>query len=376
MKANGSTRALWAYSFLLVLPALLVVAAGGWYVWDFDVPAKAKAEPARIARCYRDAAEDLAENPALGRAVAERPKGWRKVGAINRQPWGYVTDGEGTLVWWRPEEGKWLVRRVPTVRPVPYAAIYYGGGAALALVLFGLGGVAVFCLWRTFRLRERAMREREDFLRAAVHDLDTPVVGLNAMLELGERDEARTMARRLDVIVQNLKAFLMQGRLPPPKRAPFDLAALTREAYRLFAKDYEDSPSGAVRFDVDAAAAAAGAFRVVGDEARTLRALWNLFGNDLKYAAPHGPVFVRLSREGAFVCAAFADEGPGMSADERARAFDRYYRAKTVMETGKGGFGIGLCTARDSARAMGGDLTVRPHGSKGSVFTLSLPASP
>ena len=41
--------------------------------------------------------------------------------------------------------------------------------------------------------------------------------------------------------------------------------------------------------------------------------------------------------------------------------------------SGKGGFGIGLCTAREFARAMGGDLTVRPNDPKGCVFTLSLP---
>ena len=378
MKANGSTsaRALWAYSILLFLPSLLLIAAGGWYVWDFDVPAKAKAEPARLARGYRDLAEELVESPTLGQALAERPKGWRKVGAINGQPWGYVTDGEETVVWWRAEEGKWLARRVPTARPVRYAAIYYGGGAALALVLLGLSGVAAFLLCRTFRLRERTMREREDFLRAAIHDLNTPVVGLNAMLELGERDEARTMARRLDLIVQNLKDFLLRGGRPAPKRDALDLSALTREAYRLFAKDYEDSRAGAVRFEIDPSAAAAGAFRALGDETLALRALWNLFGNDLKYAAPHGTVAVRLRRDGAYVCADFADEGPGMSEHERAHAFDRYYRAKTVMETGKGGFGIGLCTARDSVRAMGGSLTVHPNEPKGCVFTLSLPAMP
>jgi signal transduction histidine kinase len=58
------------------------------------------------------------------------------------------------------------------------------------------------------------------------------------------------------------------------------------------------------------------------------------------------------------------------------RAFDRYYRAKTVLESGKGGFGIGLCTAREFARAMGGDLSVRANSPHGCVFTLSLPSAP
>ena len=55
------------------------------------------------------------------------------------------------------------------------------------------------------------------------------------------------------------------------------------------------------------------------------------------------------------------------------KAFDRYYRARTALTSGKGGFGIGLCTARAFARAMGGDLSVRANRPKGCVFTLKLP---
>ena len=62
-----------------------------------------------------------------------------------------------------------------------------------------------------------------------------------------------------------------------------------------------------------------------------------------------------------------------MSPSEMRRAFDRYYRAKTVLVSGKGGFGIGLCTAREFAEAMGGSLTVRANDPRGCVFVLSLP---
>ena len=65
-----------------------------------------------------------------------------------------------------------------------------------------------------------------------------------------------------------------------------------------------------------------------------------------------------------------------MTPRQMRRAFDRYYRAKTVLESGKGGFGIGLCTSREFARAMGGDLSVRANSPHGCVFTLSLPSAP
>lgn len=105
----------------------------------------------------------------------------------------------------------------------------------------------------------------------------------------------------------------------------------------------------------------------------TLQILWNLFGNDLKYAAPYGKVTVRFAADEKFVRVEFIDEGQGMTPRQMKRAFDRYYRAQTVLESGKGGFGIGLCTAREFARAMGGDLTVRANQPKGCIFSLLLP---
>ena len=112
---------------------------------------------------------------------------------------------------------------------------------------------------------------------------------------------------------------------------------------------------------------------VKADETMTLQILWNLFGNDLKYAAPYGKVSVRFRNEGKSAVVEFVDEGPGMSKQQMRKAFDRYYRAKTVLESGKGGFGIGLCTAREFARAMGGDLTVRANAPAGCIFALTLP---
>ena len=139
----------------------------------------------------------------------------------------------------------------------------------------------------------------------------------------------------------------------------------------MFAEDYRDIFDGS-----DVEIALEGNVRAFADETMVLQILWNLFGNDLKYAAPHGRVAVRLFRRGSFAVAEFSDEGQGMTRRQMRRAFDRYYRAKTALESGKGGFGIGLCTSRDFARAMGGDLTVRRNEPKGCIFELTLPAAP
>ena len=125
---------------------------------------------------------------------------------------------------------------------------------------------------------------------------------------------------------------------------------------------------------LDVEISAEGTVYAHADATLVMQILWNLFGNDLKYAAPYGSVSVMIRRDGGFAVVEFADEGQGMTSREMKRAFDRYYRAKTVMQSGKGGFGIGLCTAREFARAMGGDLTVCANKPRGCVFALRLPA--
>ena len=350
------------YAFLICLPALLIVGVGAALIVR-EVPGAIRYEPRRIGGLYREVAEDMSTNSVVG-GVVPRQKGWRQNGKIDGVPWGYAVQETETAVWLSAGKDQCLMRKVPARRPFPYALVFYGGGALVAAVLLLLSGLAVWYF-------ARFMRERDDFLAATAHDLTTPLVGMR--MTIGRDDEeAKRLNERMLLIVGNIKDFLKLGgrrRVPEPKA--FDVVALAKEAYRLFAADYEDSESGAVAFPDERAGCP---FHMVkADETMTLQILWNLFGNDLKYAAPYGKVSVRFRNEGKSAVVEFVDEGPGMSKQQMRKAFDRYYRAKTVLESGKGGFGIGLCTAREFARAMGGDLTVRANAPSGCVFALTLP---
>ena len=351
------------YAILIVLPGVLTVGAGTWLVCA-HVPAAIRHEPSRIGRAYRDVAEDLLARPETATHSGPREKGWRQRGKINGVSWGYVPSGDQVTVWHQVGKRDCRAVRMPALRPFPHALVFYWGGAFVAMVLLGLSGLAV---WSFVRF----MRERDDFLAATAHDLTTPLVGMR--MAIGRNDEdARNLNERMLRLVENIRDFLkLGGKRPPPTRKPFDLLAAYREAYALFAADYRDLLDGE---DVRVVGGEA-PLPVCADETMTVQILWNLLGNDLKYAAPYGKVEVRFAREGRHVKAEFADEGQGMTRRQMRRAFDRYYRAKTVLESGKGGFGIGLCTAKEFAEAMGGGLIVRANAPRGCVFTLTLPAA-
>ena len=348
---------------LISLPALLVVGLGSAYV-VVKVPKWEKSEELRIRREYREAAEDVLEHPEKGKTVGFRRKEWKWSGRVSKHQWGFAEKDGNTEVWVRDAPEKYRAVVVGRIEPVPYSLIFYWGGGLVALVLAVLTALAD---WSFLMF----LRERDDFLAATAHDLTTPLVGLRYAIER-DAEEARRLNERMIRLVSNIKDFLrLGGRRKPPEPSAFDLAEVCMEAYSLFAEDYRDLFDG---HDVEIMSE--GDVRAFADETMTLQIVWNLFGNDLKYAAPFGRVSVRLFRRGGKAVAEFADEGQGMTRRQMHRAFDRYYRAKTALESGKGGFGIGLCTAREFARSMGGDLSVRKNEPRGCVFELNLPAAP
>ena len=369
---NG--RLIWN-SALIALPAVMLVGAVAYFLFD-KVPEFERNEERRVLQEYREKAEE-AKDAGRGEEFDFTKSGYvkRTSRSIKKEPWGHGRD----FVWYF-KAGKAYRLHVEPVEGFDFRAIFYPIGVLLALLFVSMTAFGVRYFWKF-------VKSRDDFLAATAHDLTTPLVGMRMMIGRAD-DEAKRLNERMILIVNNIKDFLnLGGKRRQPELKPVDIVALTKEAYQLFAADYADSESGAVEFSIpDGAAETAppqdrsqdqteGRGRLapaLADETMTLQILWNLFGNDLKYAAPYGKVMVRFAADEKFVRVEFIDEGQGMTPRQMKRAFDRYYRAQTVLESGKGGFGIGLCTAREFARQMGGDLSVRANAPKGCVFTLKL----
>jgi signal transduction histidine kinase len=104
---------------------------------------------------------------------------------------------------------------------------------------------------------------------------------------------------------------------------------------------------------------------------RALQVLLNLIGNAIHYSPENSKVSILLAGDGARSRLTVSDEGPGMSAEQQARIFDKFER---LGRSGDGGSGLGLYISRRLARAMGGDLTVDSAEGQGARFTLDVPA--
>lgn len=345
---------------LITLPLLIIIACAAFFVWR-ELPRLEQAEEEAVVSRYREVALEVRDGDIADIVERSRVEEESRGRLGKKGTWGFCREGDSAFVWYRqPNAETCLGVVIPAISARPLRKQYLLGGAMLVAIFLLLTDIGM----RRFR---RFLQEREDFIAATAHDLKTPLAALRSLVGRDD-EEAKNVVERTLRLVANLTDFLaLNGRYAGNRLACVDIEAAYVEAYRLFADDFEFTDScGAVP------AEGLKGVRVLADEGRLVQILWNLLGNELKYAAPYGRVYVRATLEEKYVRVCFVDEGPGLSTYDRRRIFRRYYRARSVFDSGRGGFGIGLSTAREFARAMGGDLTVMPNRPHGCVFTLIL----
>jgi signal transduction histidine kinase/DNA-binding response OmpR family regulator len=118
---------------------------------------------------------------------------------------------------------------------------------------------------------------------------------------------------------------------------------------------------------------------IVADEVRVRQILLNLLSNACKFTK-QGAVTLTCRREsapdGEWVVVAVADTGRGMSPEQSARLFERFYQADDSTRRQQGGTGLGLAITRNLCERMGATISLTSEVGKGSTFTVRIPATP
>ena len=105
----------------------------------------------------------------------------------------------------------------------------------------------------------------------------------------------------------------------------------------------------------------------------TLEAISNIVDNAIKYTAPGGTVTISTKEYEMFACVIVSDTGIGLSEEDTARIFARFYRSPEVSD--ERGVGIGLYLTREILTKEGGYIKVSSIKGKGSVFSAYLSKS-
>jgi two-component system sensor histidine kinase BaeS len=178
-------------------------------------------------------------------------------------------------------------------------------------------------------------------------------------------------AARLERLVQDLLDLArVNQRSFAVRHDPVDLAEVVREAGRRYEQRARSFGVGLV------VASPAGGREVraggLGDADRLLQAVSNLVENALR-CTPAGGTVTMAAGPGAVTV---SDTGPGLSAEDLPRAFERFYLHRRLAGERPVGTGLGLALVKELAEAMGGSVEVQSAVGAGTTFTIRIPAGP
>ena len=179
----------------------------------------------------------------------------------------------------------------------------------------------------------------------ASHELRTPLTSIRGYAELFRRgaadrpeDLAKAMGRiegeasRMGILVEDLLLLARMDQGRPLEREPVDLPAMPREAV-------DDAHAAAPDREVDITSN--DPVVVTGDPVRLRQVVDNLLDNARTHTPPGTHVRASVTATPDEAVVAVEDDGPGLSDEDAAKVFERFYRADESRSRAKGGSGLG-----------------------------------
>ncbi len=236
---------------------------------------------------------------------------------------------------------------------------------------------------RLWRKAKSEVRERDEFLSIASHELRTPVAALQLQLQMLQRAASRSTNELTHAIEEKVDALERQtrrigflvgelldvsrmrlGRLELV-REEIDLSEVARDTVAHLRDEIEKSGSQLL-LDL---APTPGRF----DRSRLEQVVTNLLANAAKFGRSK-PITLHVAPDGPRARLRVTDRGIGIPAEDQARIFERFERAVTSQHFG--GLGLGLYIARQIVEAHGGEIRIESAPGTGTSFVVVLPREP
>jgi two-component system, OmpR family, sensor kinase len=216
------------------------------------------------------------------------------------------------------------------------------------------------------------------FIADVSHELRTPLTSVQGLaeysLQLGTTASQEGLLRlmslvaheagRMGRLVEDLLLLARFDARRPLERALVDLASVAAEAVQAARAVY---PDRRITLLADEPVI------VLADYERVRQVTDNLMSNAFKHISEGSQVTIAVTSADGSGQLAVADAGPGMTQEQAARVFERFYRIDDARDRARGGTGLGLAIAASLAAAHSGELTVDTAPGQGATFYVRIP---
>ena len=228
-------------------------------------------------------------------------------------------------------------------------------------------------------------RLKSDFVANVSHELRTPLTAIKGAVDLILREvpgpvsekqahyltRVKSNTQHLAGLINDLLDLskIEEGKFEI-KATRISLGGLVHEVVETLKPIAAEKP---IKLDITASGPS---ILVWADRDKITQVLTNLIGNAIKFVPPHGTVMVSsVSDDSDWVRVSVSDTGPGISANERERIFDKFYQVAENGDPKPKGTGLGLAISKTLVELHGGNIWVESEPSRGSTFYFTLPAT-
>lgn len=255
--------------------------------------------------------------------------------------------------------------------------IFHYGLIVLATVtlegIFFFAGI--YIIWRLMRRVTSLTDEMQMLTRSILHDISTPISHIQHQVDRllePEPDVVEIRSKITSSCTHLLKVLRLSSEISKTYEGldrsgaePVNFTSLVRDTCEIYDPAAEDK---GIKLICETPAER---ISLTAHTYRLQRLVSNLVDNALKFTPSGGRITVSLEKRDSKIILKVSDTGIGMTADEKALAFQRFYRAEKSRTTP--GHGLGLSLVDAIVKFYRGKITVKSAPNAGTTFTISLP---
>ena len=252
-------------------------------------------------------------------------------------------------------------------------------GRTLYAQLTPITGVGQMAIMRDITHLKELDKMKSEFVSTVSHDLGSPLQVIQITAELipklgpvnqAQRDAVHDITRMVAKTATLVRDLLDLGKIEAGvemEMEPCQLATVISEAVKGL-EERAKAKKIALRMTLPQALPL-----VLGNPIRLGQVVTNLVGNAIKFTPAGGTVTISAWETEGEVAVEVRDTGIGIAAEDQARVFDKFYRAKSVQVSGVEGTGLGLAIVKSIVEGHGGRVWMESELDQGSTFGFALP---